>query len=789
MLRTHLKLAWRNIVKNRAFSLLNIVGLATGLLCSLLIYLWVADELAVDKYHENGDRLYSVYQRQLFEGRVDAGFSTPAVLYRELKLKIPEVEKASPMSWKSSKTFATGNKIFKQEGFYVGPDYFDMFSHDFLEGTVTSVMNSPDNIAISEKMAKVFFGSAENAIGQSLSYENRSQLKISAVLRDASSANSRESDFYVHWDMFLEENGWAPDITNSGPPTFVMIKTNADVAAVERKIKDFLTPYRDSENSISKVELGLQPYGESYLHDNFENGVISGGRIDNVRIFGFIAFFVLFIACINFMNLASAGSLKRAKEVGVRKSLGAKKGSLVFQFMWEALLLSFISTVVSLVLISLVLPYFNVLAGKDLSLGNLSVLSWLGILAVSLLTGFLSGSYPAFVLSSFRAIDIFKKNRNANASSKWIRQGLVVFQFALTIILITGMLITSRQVNLIQNQNLGFDRHNVLMFSFQGDSTRTFSGLKERALQLPGVEAMTISTNPPIGFSNGFTNVEWPGKSETDPTVFTTMAVGSDFVKTWGTEMLQGTDFSDKSIADNSGYIINETALKVMGLENPIGKPITFWDGEAPIIGVMKDFPINTVKTAIPPLIIRNGEAENFGFVLARISPENVVQTVEALEEIHATILPEIPFDYGFSDMRYDSMYRGETIFFTLSQYFSLVAIFISCLGLFGLVIFSAQQRVKEIGIRKVLGASTSKITGLLVKDFLQLVVLGIAIGCPVAWYFMDQWLTNYEYRIDMPWWAFGVAGVLVIAIALLTVSFKSISAAMTNPVESLRSE
>lgn len=788
MFKSYLKIAWRNILKNKVFSILNIVGLAIGLLCSLLIFLWVSDELAVDNYHENIDRLYSVYQRQIFEGRIDAGYFTPAVLYRELKEKIPEIEKAAPRSF-TTKTFAYEDKIFKQDGSFAGADYFDMFSLDFLEGTIASAMDSPDDIAISETMAKTFFGSAKNAIGKSLSYENKNQLKVSAVFKDNGPADSRKSDYFLHWDIFLEENSWAPNILNSSPPTFIMLAENADSKAVGGKIKDFLVPYRVAEDDNFTVELGLQPYGERYLHNNFENGVISGGRIENVRIFGLIAFFVLLIACINFMNLASAGSLKRAKEVGVRKSLGAKKGSLISQFLGEALLLSCISTVLSLVLVALVLPLFNELANKDLSLFNLSALSWLGILGIALLTGFVSGSYPAFILSSFKAIDIFKNNRNTNANSQWIRQGLVVFQFALTIILISGMIITSRQINYIQNENLGFDPHNVFMFVFEGDSTRTVAGLKERALQLPGVESMTTTTTGPMDFTNGFDDVQWAGKSIDDPTIFMSMDVGSDFAETWGTEMLMGTDFSNKSIADDSGYIINETALKIMGLEDPIGKPITMWGNEGSIIGVMKDFPINTVKTAIPPLIIRNGENANRVAVLARISPENVVETVEALENLYTEMFPEVPFEYVFSDTWYDNMYRSETIFFKLSQYFSLIAIFISCLGLFGLVMFTAQQKVKEIGIRKVLGASVSKITSLLVKDFLKLVIIGILIGCPVAWYFMNKWLTNYEYRIEMPWWAFGAAGIIVIAIALFTVGFKSIRAAMNDPVESLRTE
>ncbi len=787
MFKNHIKIAWRNIVKNRVFAFLNILGLATGLLSSLLIYLWVTDELAIDNYHKNIDQLYSVYQKQIFEGRIDAGYFTPAVLYRELKNKIPEIEKASPMSWKGAKTFVFNDTSFTQEGFFVGEDYFDMFSYEFLEGTLASVMNSPDHIAISEEMAQLFFGSAKNAIGKAISYENRRPLKVSAVLKDANPANSRKSDFFLHWDIFLEENGWAPDITNSGPRTFVMLKENSNVAEVNTKIKDFLEPYRAGEDDNFIVELGLQPYGESYLHGNFENGIISGGRIDNVRIFGGIAFFVLLIACINFMNLASAGSLKRAKEVGVRKSLGAKNGSLISQFLGEALLLSFISTAFSLVLILMLLPLFNELAEKELSLWNLSALSWLGILAVSVFTGIFSGSYPAFVLASFKAINIFKTDKNPK--TQIIRKGLVVFQFSLSVILISGMIITSRQIHYIKDQDLGFDRHNVLLFSFQGDSIRSFSGFKKRALQLPGVESLTISSNSPLGFSNGFTGVEWPGKPENDPTVFMTMAVSADFTKTWGTEMLLGKDFSDKSVADNSGYILNETALKVMGIENPIGTSISFWDGKAPIIGVVKDFPINTVKTSISPLIIRNGENNNTGIVMARIAPNNVMKTMDNLKGLFTEIHPEIPFDYVFSDKIYDRMYRSETVFFRLSKYFSIMAIFISCLGLLGLVMFTAQQKVKEIGIRKALGASVIAITNLLIKDFIKLVLLGIVVGSPIAWYFMERWLTNYKYKIDMPWWAFGASALLVILIALLTVSFNSIKAAIVNPVKSLRAE
>jgi ABC-type antimicrobial peptide transport system permease subunit len=789
MLKNNLKIAWRNICKNKVYSLLNIIGLATGLLCSLLIFLWISDELAIDNYHENSEKLYAVYERAFFDSKVEGYYFTPAHLYRELKLKLPEVEKASPTIFPLVKTFANGSKVYKQTGNYTSPDYFNMFSYTFIQGSTETAMNGPNDIAISKEMAELFFGSAENAMGKAITYENSEKFQVSAVFEEAGPSTMRANDFFLHWDIYCKENTWTADWTNNGPNTFIQLAENTDMASVETKIKNFLEDYNRNIGKNFDIELYLQPYGDKYLYSNFENGRISGGRIENVRIFGFIAFFILLIACINFMNLASAGSLKRAKEIGVRKVLGAKKNGLVYQFLGEAVLLSLISTIVAIFLLILVLPVFNQLAEKNLNLFNLGGFTWAGILGIALLTGLLSGSYPAFMLSSFNVIGIFRRKTQTDPKSQWVRKGLVVFQFSLSIILICGMIITSRQIDYIQNKNLGFNRQNLLTFPLEGDLVKNFEAFKGSALQFPGVRSVTATYHTPVEIGGDTFGVIWQGKAEDDMTAFSTFPASGDFLKTWGCELVAGRDFMDSNMGEFE-YILNETAVKAIGFEDPIGKPLSQWGMDGTIVGVVKDFHFKSMKQSIEPLVIRHASEYSWlGTVLVKIASNNVRQTVASLESLHAELNPAYPFQYRFTDQQYNELYKSENMFFTLSQYFSILAIFISCLGLFGLVMFTAQQKVKEIGIRKVLGASVMEITSLLAKDFLKLVVLAIAIGSPIVWYLMERWLANYEYRIDMPWWAFGAGGVLAIGIALFTLSFESIKAASANPVKSLQSE
>ncbi|WP_422080528.1 ABC transporter permease [Ulvibacterium sp.] len=788
MIKNNLKLAWRNLLKNKTFSLLNILGLASGLLCSILIYLWISDEVATDKHHENAERLFSVYERSFSDGKVNGYYNTPAHLHSELKLKFPEVEKASPSVSPITRNFSNGPKVFKQNGNYVSPDYFKMFSYKFIEGSAASAINTINDIAISKEMAVLFFGNAQNAMGKVLIYENSDRFQVSGVYELTGPSIMEGNDFFMHWDVFCRENSWTQSWNNNAPNTFIQLADKADAPSFEPKIKNFLADYNSNIGKDFNIELYLQPLGDRYLYSNFENGQIDGGRIENVRIFGLIAFFVLLMACINFMNLASAGSLKRAKEIGVRKVLGAKKHGLIYQFLSEAILLSLVSTIIALAFLMLIMPHFNNLTGKGISLSDLPIYTWLGILGVTLFTGLLAGSYPAFMLSSFRGIDIVSKKLRSDFGLKWVRQGLVVFQFSLSIILICGMLIVSKQIDFIQNKNLGFDKNNLLAFYLEGDLRNNFETYKNSALKLPGVKSISASLDSPVRIGGGTFSVIWPGKAENDRTQFVTVAASGDIIKTWDSKLLEGRDFRDSD--QNFQYILNETAVKAMGLENPVGQPLSQWGMDGTIVGVIEDFHFDTIKTSIKPLIIRYAlDHTGLGSVMVRIDPKNVRQTVASLESLHAELNPAFPFEYSFTDSEYDELYESETMFFTLSQYASLLAIFISCLGLFGLVLFMARQKVKEIGIRKVLGASDRRITILLASNFLKLVLLAIVIGSPIVWYLMDRWLGEFEYRIHMPWWSFGIAAMITLGIATFTLSFQSIKAANANPVKSLRTE
>jgi ABC-type antimicrobial peptide transport system permease subunit len=536
---------------------------------------------------------------------------------------------------------------------------------------------------------------------------------------------------------------------------------------------------------LGAFAIQLQPYGDSYLYADLEN---ASGKIQYVRLFGIIAFLIMLIASINFMNLASAGSIKRAKEIGVRKVLGAGKSSLVGQFLGEAILLSLSSLVFALIFIALALPAFNQITDKNIDLESLPISTWVMVLLITFFTGILSGSYPAFLLSSFKVTDIFKKKIETSSRTKWIRKALVVFQFTISVVFISCMLIISKQIDYVQNKDIGFERENLLAVTLSKDLQKNFNAFKTSALQISGVNSVTKTSHILLGEYGTSPEVIWNGKSEDDGSLFTGMVGSMDFIKTYGAKLLMGRDLIHNN-ADNIEYLINESAMKQMKMEHPIGQTISFWGNSGTIVGVVKDFHFSSLKESIFPLVIRSEGYAEFNTAFIKYNTDNVQQTLASLESLHASLNPAFPFEYKFMDSEYNKLYKSESTFYKLSTFFSILAILISCLGLFGLVMFTAEQRTKEIGMRKVVGASVFDITSLITRDFIKLILLGIAIGVPIAWYFMNEWLTNYEYRIDMPWWAFVTAGTLIIGIALVTVSFESIKIALSNPVKSLKSD
>ena len=790
MIKNYFKTAWRNLWKNKAFSFINIMGLALGLTCSLLIMLWVNDEYKVDGFHKNGSLLYSVFERQYRDGHIDAFHGTPGVLADELKRVFPEVQYATNYGWNQLSTFEANDKIIKENGNHAGQDFFKMFTYPVLEGNAITALKTPSAIAISKKMSEEFFGSPAEAIGKTIRYQNSKDLKIMAVFEDVPQNSTAQFDYILNWQIFLEQNGWAKDWTNNGPPCYVQLRQGTDAKAFERKITRFLDSYNKEQTSHSYIRLGTERYGDVYLYSNFDkNGNIAGGRIQYVKLFSIVAIFILLIACINFMNVTTARSIKRAKEIGIRKVVGAVRMSLIRQFIGEALLIVSLAIVISLVLVMLALPQFNQLTKKTIHLPFNDPVFWLSMAGLLIITGFISGSYPSLYLSSFNPIRVLKGLPKFSTGALWFRKGLVVFQFMLSIILIIGTIVVRQQVHYIQTTNLGYDRENLIYIPLEGDLTGKYDLFKTQALRLPGIKQISRITQSPTQIENGTGGVQWEGKEPTSDVQFTQSGVGYDFVKTMHLQLAQGRDFSKDFATDSVGYLLNESATKIVGYKEPVGKPLTFWGKPGTIIGVLKDFHFNSLHTPINPLILRLGENLDWGSALVRTAPGKTKEALSGLEKICKSLNPKFPFTYQFSDEEYAKLYSSEQVVTRLANYFAFLAIFISCLGLLGLVIFSAEQRTKEFGIRKVLGARPATLFGLLSKEFLLLVLIAMVIASPLAWIAMNNWLQNYVYRISISWWMFAIAGLAALLIALLTVSFQAVKAAIANPVKSLRTE
>jgi putative ABC transport system permease protein len=799
MLLNYFKIAWRNIIRNKAFSAINILGLALGMACSLLIFLWIQDELSVDNYHANGPQLYNVMQRQLYDGKVDAGRFTPGVLPDELKKQFPEIVYAAGYTgWDAQMTFAVGDKINKETGHWAGADWFNMFSIPLLAGTPATALSSPNGIAISRKVAESYFDNPVAALGKSIRIDNRDDYQVTAVFENLPENSSDNYDFLLNWQNCLTRNPWMKEWGNNGPHTRIMLRPDANVANLDAKLKPFLRKYNKDIGKNFDAQLFLQAYPDGYLYSNFKNGQQDGGRIEYVRLFSIVAVFLLLIACINFMNLATARSIKRAKEVGVRKVIGAVRSLLVGQFIGEALLFTVLALGFALFLVFFLLPSFNSLTGKHINLQTTQTSFWIVLISMALLTGLLAGSYPALFLSSLEPVRVLKGSLRFGSGARLFRQGLVVFQFVLSMLLIVGTIIVYRQVNYVQTTNLGYERENLIYVPVEGELTAlsTYKTFKDELLRQPGILAVSSMQEAPTNIGSSTGGVTWPGKDPNVNIEITQTAVGYDLIKTLKLK-LTGRDFSPEFGTDTSNYLINEATARRIGYKNRtgglagslVGQPITMWGKAGKIIGVMEDFHFQSLHIPIAPLIIRLNTDPGSQNFLIRTQPGQTKQALASVETLWKQLNPKFPFSYRFADEEYQKLYKSEAIVGMLANYFAFLAIFISCLGLFGLSAFTAEQRTKEIGVRKVLGASVGGIVGLLSKDFLKLVLIAILIASPLSWYAMNRWLQGFAYKLDIEWWIFALAGVLAVGIALLTVSFQSIKAALMNPVKSLKTE
>ena len=788
MIKNYFKTAWRNLLQNKTFSLINIFGLALGMTCSLVIMLWLSDEMKKDKFHQNGKRLYRVMENQFYSGNVSTFDATPGILAENIVKDIPDIQMASQMLWEEEPLFTVDNTYDKEKGRYVEKDFLRMFSFKLTKGDPVTALARPDAVVISKKLADKYFKGLD-PVGKMIRIDNTDNVMVTGVLDEIPKSSSLTFDFLMSFEQWRKKNDWAKDWGNNGPRCYVMLAPNTSVDKVNAKIKNYIK----TKNKESNVNLFLQNYGESYLYSDWENGKQNGGRIEYVKIFSIVGIIILVIACINFMNLATARSLRRAREIGVRKVVGAGKRQLIGQFIGESLFVSFLAICISLVIVMLLLPSFNTLTEKHLSLDFTDPSFLLLLLGLVLVTGIISGSYPALFMSSLKPIIVLKGLLKFKPGATYFRKALVVFQFALSIILILGMIVIYRQIDFIHNKNLGFAKEDLLYMPLEGELQKTYPTFKEQLLKQPGIKYVSSAQSNPLEVGSSTSGVRWPGKDTTKLILFSSNPITYDYIKTMGIQLVEGRDFSTEYGLDTMNYLVNEAAAKKIGYKDPVGKELTMWGDKGMIVGLMKDYHHNSLHVPIEPLILRlhkmSWGGNYWGNVIVRTEKGKTKQAIASMEKLYKQFNPGFPFKYYFTDDEIANRYKAEYTVSKLSRYFAFLAIFISCLGLFGLVTFTAEQKTKEIGIRKVLGASVTGIVGMLSKDFLTLVVIAAVIAFPVAWLAMHRWLNDFAYRVNIGWWVFVMAGVIALLIALLTISFQSIKAAIANPVKSLRTE
>ncbi len=786
MIKNYFKVAVRNLLRNKGFSFINISGLAIGMASAILIFLWIQNEISYDRFHSKKNRLYEIWSNDIVNNSIRSLTYTPEIMAPVLKKDYPEIEQASRISGNRNLLFSIGDKNLQVPGTMVDADFLTMFSFPLVKGNTGTVFNNPYSIVLTQKLAHKLFGD-ENPIGKIIRIEKSDNFTVTGVLKDLPNNTAFNFEYLLSYELATKNKWIDEDWTNIGVMTFVSLKPNASLAVINSKIKNVIPKYSGGR---AKTEEFLYPVSKLRLYSQFENGKVIGGRIRIVRTFGIIAIFILLIACINFMNLSTARSEKRAKEVGIRKVAGALKKSLIAQFLGESVLIAFIAGVFAIIIVQFCLPSFSELTKKQLFIDYSNMYFWLAGMGFILFTGILAGSYPAFFLSAFKPILVLKgafKKINALVTP---RKVLVVVQFTFAIALIICTIVVERQIKYAQRRETGYDKNNLGYVYAQGDIGKNYELVKNELLG-SGTAIAVSRTQAPLtqNWSSGI-SMKWQGKDPNAKIQINRYSEDGDLVKTAGMRLTLGRDVDIKNYpSDSTACLISESAAKVMGFKNPIGQIIFDDHVEWHVVGVTKDFILESPYEPIKPFMIKGPKYDGNVIHIKLNSANATAQNLASAEKIFKQYNPAYPFEFHFIDEEYAQKFSDEQLIGTLASLFALLTIFISCLGLFGLATYMAENRIKEIGVRKVLGASIANITVLLSKDFLKLVVIALSIASPVAWFFMNKWLKDYNYRVNISWWIFFVAGLLAIIIALITVSFQSIKAAIANPVKSLRTE
>jgi putative ABC transport system permease protein len=728
-------------------------------------------------------------------GEVSTGQTVPAPLEDVLDEDFPEIEYTSIFSWEEPVSFVRGELAFRNTARYAGPDVFQILTFPFIAGDPATALVVPESVVLSESMARVYFAeyfegvsrevAARNLLGEFVRYENRIDLTVTGVAFDAPDNSSITFEAFLPFQLYARENSWVENWGNSGFRMYVKVVAGVEGAFVSDKIRDVV---RDRSGNPDTPALSLQALTERYLWSNYENGVLVGGRIDYVRIMGIVGLLILLIAAINFTNLATARSAQRAREIGVRKTFGGSRGGLVTQFMSESMATSMAALLLALAGVFLLLPGFNEVTGKSMSLLSAPPSTWLGFLGLTLFTGFLAGSYPAAYLSGLGVIRVLRQQSTGLGGGRRLRRGLVIFQFAASMLLIVGTLTVYKQIQFIQSANLGLDRENVITARLEGGARESWPAFKNTLLQSPDVLSVTHTDGHPFEINQSTSDLDYQGKDPEDTSLYFLSSIGYDYVNTLRMGMAAGRTFDPGRTLDSANVIINEAAALKMGLDNPIGQRFSVWDREGVVIGVVKDYHMQSMYGQIEPTILRLDRTYAQSF-LVRAAPGRAREALAAVEASFRTFSPGYPFDPSFLDSEYDEMYRSERVVGTLANWFALLAMGIACLGLYGLASFTTSQRTKEIGVRKVLGASVWSVALLLTREFALLVAASFALATPIAWWLMSDWLAKFEYHVDLGIGLFLVTALGMLVLTYLTVGLQSVRAATANPARSLRSE
>lgn len=786
MIKNYLKTSWRSLWKNKGYSAINVIGLSIGIAAVLVIALWVQNQLQYDNFYARKGDIYKLWNRYSNEGKVSVHDVTSGPAAMALMEDYPEVEHAARMYWSTDRLLTYGNQSLKSAGNEVDPAFLQIFDFPAISGSPTHALDGQKNIVLTQQLARSLFG-REDPLGKIVTLDNEEPYKVTAVLADLPSHTDFDFGYLIPLDNIeTYGNNWNTYTFY----TYVRLRAGTDADAFNQKIGPVV---RNHAPDLKSNSVFLYPMSRMHLYSRFENGFPVGGKIEEVRLVIGIGLLILCIACINFINLSTARSQKRAKEVDVRKVVGAGKRSLIGQFLTESVLIAFIAGILAIGLSFAALPLFNAVLDKPLSLSVADPLLWLALLGFILGTGLLAGIYPAFVLAAFQPVKTLKGLIKKSRYTLSLREVLVILQFGIAVVLIVATLVMRLQIRHASERNVGYMTSQLIEIPIEGDAANHYEAIKTELLRSGAVKGVTrTGWSITVNGSSTSGNISWEGATpeQTENSSFVLARTESDFINTLGLTLVDGRDLDYARLpADSSSILLNETAVKTMGLENPIGKYLKKGNTTYTIVGIFKDFIYDSPYRDVSPMLVSASKNWLLNMIIRTDEHRPMQQNLQTIAGILKKFNPAYPFNYQFVDERYAEKFNDQQQMAALSLIFSLLAISISCLGLFGLASYIAETRIKEIGIRKVLGASVSSVAGLLSKDFVKLVLIGVIIACPVAWWAMNKWLEDFAYRIDTQWWMFAVAGLAAVVIALLTVSGQAIRAAVANPVDSLRDE